>query len=64
MDYNIFGGTAPAMPKPSKGTEFCKLLLSQVSQDIREPLVPMAFPALAAHLADVEFMYSDNKYYG
>ena len=63
MDYNIFGGTAPAMPKPSKGTEFCKLLLSQVSQDIREPLVPMAFPALAAHLADVEFMYSDNKYY-
>ena len=30
---------------------------------MREPLVPMAIPALAAHLTDVEFMYSDNKYY-
>ncbi len=63
MQYDIFSSTAPAMPKPSKGTEFCKLLLSQASQDMREPLVPMAIPALAAHLTDVEFMYSDNKYY-
>ena len=63
MNYDIFSSTAPAMPKPSKGTEFCKLLLSQASQDMREPLVPMAIPALAAHLTDVEFMYSDNKYY-
>ena len=51
------------MPKPAKGTEICKLLLSQASKDMREPLVPMAIPALAAHLSDVEFMYSDNKYY-
>ena len=63
MTYNIFSGTAPAMPKPSKGTEFCKLLLSQASTDMREPLVPMAIPALAAHLTEVELMYSDNKYY-
>ncbi|MBP5339594.1 MAG: hypothetical protein J6Z14_09910 [Prevotella sp.] len=63
MNYDIFSSTAPAMPSPSKGTEFCKLLLSQASKDMREPLVPMAFPALAAHLADVEFMYCDNKYY-
>ncbi len=51
------------MPKPSKGTEFCKLLLSQASKDMHEPLVPMAMPALSAHLTDVEFMYCDNKYY-
>ena len=63
MNYNIFDCTAPAMPKPAKGTEVCKLLLSQASRDMREPLVPMAIPALAAHLADVEFMYCDNKYY-
>ena len=63
MRYNIFSSVAPAMPNPSKGTEFCKLLLSQASKDMREPLVPMAIPALAAHLTDVEFMYSDNKYY-
>ena len=63
MKYNIFDSKAPAMPRPAKGTEFCKLLLSQASKDMREPLVPMAIPALAAHLTDVEFMYSDNKYY-
>ena len=63
MKYDIFSSVAPAMPRPSKGTEFCKLLLSQASKDMREPLVPMAIPALAAHLTDVEFMYSDNKYY-
>lgn len=63
MSYNIFDHVAPAMPKPTKGTEICKLLLSQASKDMREPLVPMAIPALAAHLTDVEFMYCDNKYY-
>ncbi len=63
MNYNIFNSKAPAMPKPAKGTEFCKLLLSQASKDMREPLVPMAIPVLAAHLTDVQFMYSDNKYY-
>lgn len=51
------------MPKPGKGTEVCKLLLSQASKDMQEPLIPMAIPALAAHLTDVEFMYCDNKYY-
>lgn len=63
MDYNIFDSTAPKMPRPSKGTEFCKFLLSQASKDMRDPLVPMAMPALSAHLTDVEFMYCDNKYY-
>jgi len=63
MTYNIFSNIAPAMPKPGKGTEVCKLLLSQASRDMREPLIPMAIPALAAHLTDVEFMYSDNNYY-
>ena len=63
MRYDIFNRKAPAMPKPSRGTEFCKLLLSQVSKDMQEPLVPMAIPALAAHLTNVKFLYSDNKYY-
>ena len=63
VKYNIFRSTAPAMPKPSKGTEFCKLLLSQATKEMREPLVPMAIPALAAHLSDAKLMYSDNKYY-
>ena len=63
MKYNIFSRTAPAMAKPTKGKEICKLLLSQASTEMRETLVPMAIPALAAHLTDLKFMYSDNKYY-
>ena len=63
MNYNIFSSTAPAMPKPGKGTEFVKLALSQASKDMREVLIPMAIPALAAYLSGVSFMYSDNKYY-
>ncbi len=30
---------------------------------MREVLIPMAIPALAAHLTDVRFMYCDNKFY-
>lgn len=63
MTYNIFDSKAPAMPKFGRGTEVCKLLLSKASPDMREVLLPMAIPALAAHLADVKFMYSDNKFY-
>jgi len=43
MTYNIFDRVAPAMPKPSKVTEIIKLLLSQTSKDMHEPLVPMLF---------------------
>ena len=63
MRYDISKPTTPAMPTLGKGTECIKLLLSQASKDMRETLVPMAIPALAAHLSEVEFMYSDNKYY-
>ena len=40
-----------------------KLLLSKASKDMHKPLVPMLFPVLGAHLSEVKFMYSDNKYY-
>jgi hypothetical protein len=59
MTYNIFSGTAPAMPKPSKGTEIVKILLSQASKDMHEPLVPMLFPILGAHMSGSEFHYLD-----
>ena len=61
MRYDISKHKAPEMPKLGKGTECIKLLLSQASKDMQEPLVPMAIPALAAHLSEVEFMYCDNK---
>lgn len=63
MTYNIFSPAAPKMPQTGKGTKFIKFILSQASSDMREPLVPMAIPALAAHLCGVTFVYSDNKSY-
>ena len=59
MTYDIRKSVAPAMSQPGKGTECIKLLLSQVSKDMHEPLVPMFFPILGAHISVVEFLYSD-----
>ncbi len=50
MKYDIFSSTAPAMPIPDKGTKFIDFILSNDSMDMREALVPMNMPALAAHL--------------
>lgn len=63
MSYDIFSSKAPKMPTVGNGTEFVKLVLSQATKSMQQPLLPMALPAVAAHLCDVEFMYSDNKYY-
>ncbi|MCR5780575.1 MAG: hypothetical protein K6G70_08555 [Bacteroidaceae bacterium] len=59
MKYNISKATAPAMPNLGKGTECIKLLLSQASKDMYEPLVPMFFPVLGAHISGAEFQYPD-----
>ncbi len=50
MRYDISKASAPKMPTLGKGTECIKILLSQVSKDVREPLVPMLFLVLEAHL--------------
>jgi hypothetical protein len=62
MKYEISKATAPAMPTLGKGTECIKLLLSQASKDMHEPLVPMLFPSLGAHIAGAEFQYPDNSW--
>ena len=59
MKYNITKHTAPKMPKLGKGTECIKILLSQVSKDMHEPLVPMLFPILGVHVSGSEFQYPD-----
>ena len=48
MKYDITKQTAPKMPRLGKGTECIKILLSQVSKSMHEPLVPMLFPILGA----------------
>ena len=50
------------MPNLGKGTECIKLLLSQASKDMYEPLVPMLFPSLGAHISDAEFQYPDRSW--
>lgn len=59
MRYDITKATAPAMPTLGKGTECIRLLLSQTSKDMHEPLVPMLFPILGAHVSGAEFQYPD-----
>ena len=59
MNYDITKTIAPAMPSLGKGTECIKILLSQVSKDVREPIVPMLFPILGAHMSGAEFQYPD-----
>lgn len=57
--YDISKSTAPAMPRLGKGTECVRLLLSQVSKDMHEPMVPMLFPILGAQISEAKFRYPD-----
>ena len=59
MNYDITKHTAPKMPTLGNGTECIKILLSQASKDMYEPLVPMFFPVLGAHMSGAEFQYPD-----
>ena len=64
MNYNIFDKTAPKMPKPKKGLKsanYCSYRHKKTSKDMHEPLLPMFFPVLGAHVDDSEFQYSDVK---
>ena len=59
MRYDISKPSAPKMPNLGKGTECIKILLSQVSDNMQEPMVPMFFPILGAHISGTEFQYPD-----
>ena len=62
MKHDISKITAPKMPKLGRGLENVALLLSQVSKDMHQPLVPMLFPILGAHVSGAEFMYLDKSW--
>ena len=59
MKYDILNKKSPELPTLGKGTECIKILLSQVSKDMYEPIVPMLFPPLGAHVNGTEFQYPD-----
>ena len=62
MRYDISNQKAPEMPNLGKGTECIKFLLTQASADMHEPLVPMLFPSLGAHICDTEFQYTNRSW--
>ena len=59
MKYDITRPIAPVMPNLGRGTDCIKLLLSQASKDVQEPIVPMLFPIFGAHISGAEFQYPD-----
>ena len=59
MKYNLSKTTPPAIPHLGKDTESVALLPSQVSKDMHQPIVPMLFPILGAHVSGAEFTYPD-----
>ena len=62
MKYNISNSKAPSMPNLGRGTECIRFLLSQASKVMHEPLVPMFFPSLGAHISGSEFQYPDRSW--
>ena len=62
MKYDITKSTAPSMPNLGKGTECFKLLLSQTSQDMHAPLLPMLPPVLGTKISQAEFQYPSGQW--
>ena len=62
MKYDISKTTAPKMPNLGRGLESVALLLSQVSKDMHQPIVPILFPILGAHVNGAEFMHPDKNW--
>ena len=63
MRYDITKPVAPAMPTLGKGTECFKLLLSQTSFDMHDPLIPMLFPVLGTKISNAEFRYPSGQWF-
>ena len=59
MKYDIKTNKAPEMPTLGKGTECIRLLLSQASKDVFEPMFQMLFLSFGAHISGAEFQYTD-----
>ena len=63
MKYDITKTTAPATPTLGKGTECFKLLLSQTSQDMHAPILPMLFPVIGTKISQAEFQYPSGQWF-
>jgi len=63
MIYDITKPVSPTMPKLGKGTECYKLMLSQTSLDMHEPLLPMLSPVVGTKISNAEFQYPSGQWF-
>ena len=63
MKHDITKSTAPEIPTLGKGTECFKLLLSQTSQDMHAPLLPMLPPVIGTKISQAEFQYPSGQWF-
>ena len=61
MKYNISKSTPPGMPNLVRGTKCMLFLLSKVSKDMHQPIVPILFSLLESHASGAEFMRPDQN---
>ena len=62
MEYNINKSTPPGMPNLLRGTKCVLFLLSKVSKDMHQPIVPILFSLMESHASGAKFMRSDQKW--
>ena len=61
MKYNISKSTPPGMPNLLRGTKCVLFLLSKVSKDMHQPIVPILFSLMESHASGAKFMRPDQK---
>ena len=62
MEYNISKSTPPGMPNLVRGTKCVLFLLSKVSKDMHQSIVPILFSLLESHASGAKFMRPDQKW--
>lgn len=60
--YDITKQTAPEMPNLGRGLDTFRLLLSQASEDMHAPLLPMLPPLLGTKISQAEFQYPSGQW--
>ena len=64
MKFDLFSKSIPAMPATGEGTEVINFILQNASENMRQPLASMMFPALATHVSsEVQFQYASNQWF-
>ena len=62
VEYNISKSTPPGMPNLVRGTKCMLFLLSKVSKDMHQSIVPILFSLLESHASGAKFMRLDRKW--